>query len=371
LINLETVLQNFIFGLGNERKAIFIKMDRLEAEDRPSRKHQSKHQALELPAYKRFLRSVGERSWLELFFAAALLAIMAQMIFDYYKSPVFIDPIVVPKTFKDQGYTSLAFTNQVRDEVAVIEFSDKKKVPSMAGRDLPNFEIPEAKVSFRDSVEFLESCLDILPRHISGEVQIPCSSDPKKLMITIEATWTNDGLPAVIKSCSTSDPNEAIIESAKDVLLLVDPAAWGYYLWYIENDIEAADKFSREKLVGPYERWGLLLRGEIESARTPRYLFDKDAFKHYAEADEQFARALAIAPRFQDAKGARAYNLTSWASQLADRGADTGDKEDVCEASRRYSQAVLLFQSLRGNYKLAISSDQGEIKKLQSKAKCS
>ncbi len=128
------------------------------------------------------------RSLIEFIILLLLVAILGQISQDYFRDPVVIDPIVVPKAFEERGYTPQAFAAEIRDEIdeiirsamtqakkeGLVAGNNRESFPTVnkesyavaTGEALPDIEIPETTLSFRKVVDFLEGLLQLQPRHI-------------------------------------------------------------------------------------------------------------------------------------------------------------------------------------------------------------
>jgi len=236
------------------------------------------------------------------------------------RDPVVIDPIVVPKAFDDQGYTPQAFANQIRDQINEIRLSamtkarkeglavedsrenfgmvNKESFAVLDNESLPDIEIPETTLSFRTAIDFLEGLLHLRPRHISGEVTVVTappgsglsgSQSGEQILITIRVTRMGKHDPRLpfVSATSAVDPKEAITNSAKAVLQIIDPYTLAAYEYEIDKDEHKA-WYLTTQCYGNLAKWGWLLQGILlEDQHDLDGAIDK--YKKAVKEDPQWA----------------------------------------------------------------------------------
>jgi hypothetical protein len=149
----------------------------------------------------------------------------------------------------------------------------KESIEVGDSRELPDIEIPEAKLSYRTIGDFIEGLLKFKPRHISGEVTIltpkptfgPSDPHGEQLSITIRVTSMEKGDPreSRVSVLSAFDPKDAIRESAKAVLQLIEPADVAMYEYIVEKNPHTA-WYLTTQCYGDWAKWGWLLQGIIQ-----------------------------------------------------------------------------------------------------------
>lgn len=102
------------------------------------------------------------------------ILIVAYIIRDLSSNLVTIEPISVPKTFSESGFTPEVASRRLRD--ALSDYATKAdtamQVPSVAPRDeLPSITVPKLDISLDTIVSSIQSVLHYGTRHsISGEI---------------------------------------------------------------------------------------------------------------------------------------------------------------------------------------------------------
>jgi len=308
-----------------------------------------------LSSFQVLLRWLRDRSLLEFISLLLIVALLVQVGRDYRHHTVMIDPIVVPKTFEDRGYTPQAFSNAVRDEIDTIRRASMTTVTKSEGvngrqnfssiikesiavantQDSPDIEIPETKLSFRTVTDFIERLLQFQPRHISGEITIltdltdapttlrSTSRIRSQMSITMRVTQMRNGddrLPRV-SATSRVDPTLAVHESALAVLELTEPHVLAIWEYEKNNDPKRALELAGE-CQGDLEKWGWLIQGIILEDRANL----QEDRSMYDEAIAKYERAHQIDPDWS-------YPFNNWGNVLA-------EQKDYDEAIRKYKDAI-------------------------------
>jgi len=199
---------------------------------------------------------------------------------------VYIDKFVVPEEFEKRGYTSQTVTNRIRDALesidqAVKTRANKEHFDTVGATELPEIEIPDAKLSLNAIVELLPDWLHLHPRHVYGEIT---TIDQRHLLITIRATHTERGLATPLDLDDVT-PEVAIVQSAREVMHLINPYLLALFLY------QKDPKQNRQRALdltyeceGRFLEWGLLLRGDIlaDSNRVEDAMM---TYRHIIEID--------------------------------------------------------------------------------------
>jgi len=304
------------------------------------------------------------RSLLELIILLLLAGVLRQISRDYLLDPVVIDPIAVPQAFEERGYTPQTFANQIRDQIDEIKRAamtrarkeglapensresgsfnketfgtvNKESFAVANSEALPDIEIPETALSFRAVVDFIEGLFPRLrPRHISGEVTIvpdaPAAGPAgaqfgEATLIAMRVTRMGKGDPrlAEVSVPARADPKDAITQSAKEVLQLIDPYVVAAYEYEVEKDQRRAWYLTTE-CHGDLEKWGTLLQGIM--------LEDQ---KKLDDAIAKYQMAARLDPQW-------AYPYNNWANALAKKNEYNGAIDLYREAihrDRKYADA--------------------------------
>src|SRR5579885_2677246 len=212
-----------------------------------------------------------------------LLVLVGVQIHEDWRHPrVVIDAIAVPKDFDKRGLTSEVIARRLADELTRIrqraesnataaETSARKQHLEMPNRaahvalanrteriamagsdDSPDIKIPEAGLSFRAVLDFIEKYLGIEARHVSGEITI--ENDPPVAAAGTSAVATHppsqtsyllivirdsDADKPITEKAGAEELDDGLRKSAADVLPLIDPYIAAVDAFY-RKDFEAA-----------------------------------------------------------------------------------------------------------------------------------
>ena len=290
---------------------------------------------------------------------------------DYRLGRVLIDPIAVPKSFDEQGYSSQAVTNHLRDQIERLRddveqaTAENEKTPAHnkgiatrvsgaylahPGRrqpiattanlnTLPDLTIPETGLSLHGVVDLVDAFLEIQPRHVSGEITMvheahrapeasasvsPQSTnlaDPTTLRVTVRMDESDRA--RFFDHLVTDDPDTAIAQASEDALRLIDPYMAGLGSFYAGNLDVAIPELQEALELNPPDAGNIRIGlAQAYLGRATKYINDGKA----KEAVDDLDQALKYQPG-----SAVAYN---------DRGAAHAGEEKFTEAIDDYTNAI-------------------------------
>ena len=274
---------------------------------------------------------------------------------DLARDVVTIEPISVPKTLSDNGYTPEVASHRLLDAVnqyaRVNRASKLMDSLSIASRDeLPDFVVPKIDLSLNALVSSIRSVLHYGSGHrISGEFFLR-----DKLALRLRV----DGQQVFSSGFDSENPDELLASAAHAVTEKIQPyvGAIALYNDHPEQAVEKADDIiARLKESDVNVQWAYMLKGD--------YLYDQG---NYAESEKVLRTAVSLnwsnpAPhislgrtlrrlgRFEEAiaqyqrvigidpKSAQAYN--NWGYALSEMAGPNGKLDD---AVAKYRHAIAL-----------------------------
>jgi hypothetical protein len=226
-----------------------------------------------------------------------LIVVVSKIVADWWNQPILIDPLIVPKTMEEQGYTGAAAANRLRDETLQIEqtaqtIARRNKFAVTDSEVLPDFEIPETKISLVLAIDFLEESLGVAPPHVRAELIFQSAadwpeaavSDPATMRVVIFARISGAKGSSRWDPVTVKSPDEAMTRLARDVVEMTNPYLLPVYDEDIDHDHKAALRLIQEALAldhknaAAYNGWGYVL----------------DAEHDYRGAIEKYQQALAL-----------------------------------------------------------------------------
>jgi len=164
-------------------------------------------------------------SWLEritkyiTFITVILLFLMVfwGVAVDLWRRPIMLDPLIVPKSMEDQGYTGEAAANRVVAEIALIQKAATTPAPRSLfstgdASQLPDIEIPETKLSVRSAINLVEDLLRLAPLrlappHITAEVIFPSGDQWYRAATNIAGSKDFERVYICIRKTGDSSPH--------------------------------------------------------------------------------------------------------------------------------------------------------------------
>jgi len=298
-----------------------------------------------------------------------LAVVVSNIAADWWNQPILIDPLIVPKTMEDDGYTGSVAANRVADEMIRIEQDAQRAAQTSARKDkfipagsepLPDIEIPETKLSLVSAIGFLEDFLHVAPPHVRAELIFESESgwhgaapsgpinNTERVVISVRMI----GRKSRWAEITVHNPDEAVMRAAREVLEITTPYILSMYALKVDHDRETALQIIKEaiasdpKNANAYIGWGYLLDDEheyagavakyqealaLEAKNVNAYIgwgYVLDDEHDYAKAVEKFQAALELDPENADA-------YDGWGEALS-------WKHDYDGAIAQYQQALEL-----------------------------
>jgi Flp pilus assembly protein TadD len=292
-------------------------------------------------------------SWVIIFIVIGVLVVQ-----DLARDVVTIEPISVPKTLSDNGYTPEVASHRLLD--AIQHYASVNKVASLMevlniapSDELPDFVVPKIDLSLNALVSSIRSVLHYgNGRRISGELVFR-----DKLALRLRV----DGVAVYSSGFDFENPDDLLANAAPAITERIQPHVSALVLYHDHPDeaVERADDI----IANPREsdvsvQWAYILKGqyffdrgnyaEAESMQrkavslnwsnpTPHNNLGR-ALQHQNRLDEaivQFQRALSINPRWAVAHDNLGIALSDKAGSLD--GA-IAEYRRAIELDRRYSQ---------------------------------
>jgi tetratricopeptide (TPR) repeat protein len=279
--------------------------------------------------------------------------IVLPILVETFRPVVRIDAFALPHDYEERGFTAQAFGNELMDAIEQIKTetktSAKKETFSLAAsNELPDFELPDTKLSLRAIAQSLQEFLHLQPPHVSGEIMALPDSEPKDdrhiapskntLLVTVRVT-DNDERTSSHLYLTTTDPQTVVSDVAEEVVRIIDPyisAARMYGKRQPEEALKLLDQCRGDLMM----KWCWSLRGLIftdernysraESAfKTSLFSIQPDCRKFWLRGD--YARICEIA-----------YN--NWGLSLYRKGDDDGviaKCQKAAELDPKYADAYV------------------------------
>ena len=141
-----------------------------------------------------------------------------------------MEVISVPKSFIDGGFTTIAVSSRIIDTISKIDYEVRedshlfKKERTFRGADekeLPQFEIPGTKVSFKDAVRWLRPLFRVEPTTITVVLATMANSS-----VAATATIQDPGGYLAVRTSEfdSSDMAAGIDQIAQEILAELDPS---------------------------------------------------------------------------------------------------------------------------------------------------
>jgi tetratricopeptide (TPR) repeat protein len=312
-------------------------------------------------------------------FVGVVLFVVVQATFE---DTIVIDPISVPKTLEDHGYTGTAISRKLMDWVRRIDAeSTTSKIKKDFGTDsrfaeASSIRLPSSSVNVQTVVTLLRNSFGVEGNRITGEITIDPSTEPTKattFVLTLHLVKSGN------RSSKAQPPGtlDKILElSARDIVEEFDAAVLGDYLLqknladplYEKNRVAEVDELL-DRLLGKADRetmpWLLNLRG-IRLHDQGKDVEAQSFFERAIQLDPRFApayvnmaRALAdgLLPGGRDDDGAiELYSKATrykpmYAMAYNNWGVILRDKKDYDKAIAKYQKAIEIDPKLALAYR--------------------
>lgn len=217
-------------------------------------------------------------SWVIIFIVIAVLVVE-----ELARDVVTIEPISVPKSLADNGYTPEVASHRLLD--AIQHYASDNKVASLMevmdiapSDELPDFVVPKIDLSLNALVSSIRSVLHYGTGHrISGEL---ISHDKLALRLRV------DGRQVYSSGFDSENPDDLLNNAAPAVTGRIKPHIGAMALYHIHPD-EAAEK-ADDIIADPRQsevavQWAYILKGE--------YFFDRGNF---AAAEQALRTAVSL-----------------------------------------------------------------------------
>lgn len=286
------------------------------------------------------LGNVIALSWVIIFIVIGVLVVE-----ELARDVVTIEPISVPKSLADNGYTPEVASRRLRD--AITHYANINKAAALMeqlnitpSEELPDFIVPKVDLSINALVASIRSVLHYgSGRRISGEfilhdklalhLRVDSSlvytsgfiaENPDDLLLNAAPAVTEKIQPVVNAVALYRDHPEQAVEKAEDIIARLEESDVNVQLAYTlkgnysfdHGDYAEAEKFQRKAISlnwsnpTPHNNLGLVLRRQ----------------KRFDEAITQFRRAIGINPRW-----AVAYNNLGLV--LGEKALPNGSQDDA------------------------------------------
>jgi tetratricopeptide (TPR) repeat protein len=202
---------------------------------------------------------------------------------DLARDVVIIEPISVPRTLSDNGYTPEVASHRLHDAInhyaSVNKASSLMEALNIAPRDeLPDFVVPKIDLSLNAIVSSIRSVLHYgSGRRISGELIFR-----DKLALRLRV----DGQQVYSSEFDSESPDELLANAAPAVMEKIQPyvSAIALYRDHPEQAVEKADDIIvRLKESDVNVQWAYMLKGN--------YFFDRE---NYVEAEKILRKAVSL-----------------------------------------------------------------------------
>ena len=263
------------------------------------------------------------------------------------KRQIFLDPVTVPKSMEDEGYTGLVAANGVAVKISELQEDIRRKIKMFGIREKfefnpreeprPDFALPESGISITSAISFLEESFALAQPHVHAELvaaggansldaaHIPAGSE--RFVISVELTGSKNYGSWTLVDVKT--PDEAFRGIAREVLKIAEPYVMGIYEneddqdHNVEDVLSLMERASDQDPSNPeiYAAWGWTLtsKGDFDGAiaKYQQALKYDDKYAHaygywgntllrkqdYEGAIAQCQQALKYDPNYADAYG--------------------------------------------------------------------
>lgn len=194
-----------------------------------------------------------------------------------FESLIVVEPIAIPKSLQDHGYTAATVAQRLIDQVHVInDAASTKKGRTAIGSEshfasLASLQLPAAGFSFRSLISTLRNLLGVTDSKIGGEI-LATSSDEKKrpdsesyvLLLRVEHRGTR-----TVRKIAGSGIDDLMAKAAQPAVEILDPyvlVAYHYatYDWRKAEPLAELVSLTAEKDTA---KWALLIRGHLRARR--------------------------------------------------------------------------------------------------------
>jgi tetratricopeptide (TPR) repeat protein len=204
------------------------------------------------------------------------LVVLVLILIETFRPVIRIDAFAMPHDYEARGFTAQAFSNQLMDAIETIKaetdtFAKKETFSLADSNNLPDFELPETKLSLRAIAQSLQAFLHLQPPHVSGEIIVlpPPESQPKgdrliasakTLLVTIRLT--DNGERASSQFHLAAPDSQAVVSAAaEEVVRMIDPYIAAVRMYDKGRPKEAFRLLDQCR--GDSVKWSWILRGNI------------------------------------------------------------------------------------------------------------
>jgi tetratricopeptide (TPR) repeat protein len=275
------------------------------------------------------------------------------------RTTVEIEPIGVPKSLADEGFSPAVIARRISDEIRVIERSSKT---TMSKRDLSisgdrlDIVLPGANLSVGTIASYLRGILGDNVDRVSGELT------ETNGQLQLQLRVSGRGPLESSKTVSRLTLNEALKAGAEQIVRATEPYVLASALYEKEPDRAVAEvkriiaeyPVSDENVARAYNLWGLILAhkneyaGAIEKYREALTLKPRAAFVH-----SNVGNALQATGDLEGAIQSHWIAITvdpSYGAAYNNLGNALVSKGEVGEAILRYRQALEIDPKLTFAY---------------------
>ncbi|MGX1790040.1 hypothetical protein ACWIGM_25065 [Bosea sp. NPDC055332] len=222
------------------------------------------------------------------------LALCVYAYYEIYNTQTYIEPISIPKSLSDLGYSSEVASQRLWVEIKNIQQdtdSHKQELDLAKSADNTDINIPDTAISIKKTIRYIKSSLNIKENVINGEFickTAECKLSGLSLRLRIIG---NDIKFVTMPAIAEENVDKYFHDAALKIVEVIDPYRAALYLQ--DRNADKAQRIAaRMSVIGNEDqKWGFLFLGNyslnIEQETGKAY----DYFQRAAKIDDKFAMA--------------------------------------------------------------------------------
>lgn len=221
----------------------------------------------------------------------SLLAVLFVTSREALNDSIVIEEIGMPAHLEEMGYSGKVAAHRLWDAVNAVNatIALNQRTPLLAESRQLEITEPETGLSLRGLAQMIRALLGLNQRRIAGEFVCraqPCNVEALALRLRI---LTGEGMPIVsagpLNAAGTEEEiDEYFLQSALEMLRVVDPMVAAEYLFSVERFADARDIAERTVGVGGEDSaWAATMLGQLDNRE-----------ERFAEAQDWYDRALEL-----------------------------------------------------------------------------